>query len=468
MVIQNETKTPVRVALFLRNRQLVRSWIDSGLVNTLIRSGDVSITVYTTSDLLDRLHQDVDYEIVDLGIPTSSKKSLHQLGIGYAVSRRNSESFKFLLLRKFLPETRFFCQTKSFLLRFVWLLAAMRMLLRNTWNNRIHIVYLIPPLRKVLQTRLWFSREKQLLHPTIAAGNFEWLLIPADSASGYITDWIIGAREIGLKTLLAIDNWDHLTAKAIYIERPDFITVMGTRCVEHAINIHKFKPEQVLPFGLPRFDFYKSSLKTLPKLSHDLPKRILYCGVSLAHSEIEIVNYLAQYFAANLESGALQIEYRPHPGPHKRFNHSPPLDPRVKKTIHGDLSRTSMPDMNQEFLHSLTSAQVVIGPPTTIILEAMLIGRPCILDLTDDGYHRATAAISARRLTHILDLKYISNLPVANTVDQLTFQVEQLLGSNVALSQNELSYLCDLSKPLYSTQLANLLTAYQSRHPKTN
>lgn len=460
VVTQNKSKTPVKVALFLRNRQFVRSWIDSGLVNTLIQSGDISITVYTTSDLRDRLHQDADYEIVDLGTPTSSKKSLHQLGIGYAVSRRNSETFKFKFLRQFLPETRFFCQQGSFLFRFVWLLAAMRMLLRNTWNSRIHLVYLIPPLRTVLQTRLWFSREEQLLHPTIATRKFDWLLIPADSASGYITDWIIGAREIGLKTLLAIDNWDHLTGKAIYIAKPDFITVMGARCVEHAIKIHNFKPKQVLPFGLPRFDFYKTSLKTLPKLSHDSPKRIIYCGFSLAHSEIEIVNHLAKYFTASLESGVLEIEYRPHPGPLKRFNYSLPLDPRVKRTIHGDLSRTSLPDMNQEFLHSLTSAHVVIGPPTSIVLEAMFIGRPCILDLTDDGYHRTTAAISARRHTHMLDLNYISNLPVANTVNQLTFEVEQLLRSNVALNQKDLTYLCDLSKPLYSTQLANFLMTF--------
>lgn len=466
--MQAESKTPIRVALFLRNRQFVRSWVDSGLVDTLTQTGDISITVYTASNVLDSLRPGAGYEIVDLGTPSSSTKSKHQLGIGYVISRRNSETFRFKLQRRFLPETRFFCQKGSLVFRFVWLLAALRMLLRNTWNSRIHIIYLFPPLRKALQIRLWFSREKQLLHPTIAAQNFEWLIIPADSASGYITDWIIGAREIGLKTLLAIDNWDHLTAKSIYIERPDFITVMGARCIEHAVNIHNFKPEQVLPFGLPRFDFYKSSLKTLPRLSHDSPKRIIYCGFSLAHSEIEIVNHLAKHFAASLKSGTLEIIYRPHPGPLKRFNHSPPLDPRVKMTLHGDLSRTTLPDMNQEFLDALASAKIVIGPPTSIVLEAMLIGRSCILDLTDDGYHRTTSAISARRHTHMLDLNYISNLPVANTLDQLISQVERLLEGSDTLNYNGLSRICDFGHSLYSPQLANFLVTHQSRHPKTN
>lgn len=463
-----ETKTPLRVALFLRNRQFVRSWVDSGLVDALIQSGGITITVFTTSDLLDRFSHGAGYEIVDLGTPQSSKKSKHRLQIGYVTSRRKSETFRFKLQRKFLPETRFLCQKGSFVFRFVWLLVAVRMLLRNTWNSRMQIIYLFPPLRKVLQIQLWLSREKQLLHPTIAARNFDWLVIPADSASGYLTDWIIGARKIGLKTLLAIDNWDHLTGKAIYIEKPDFITVMGARCIEHAVNIHDFKPEQVLPFGLPRFDFYKASLNTLPKLSNDSPKRIIYCGFSLAHSEIEIVNHLAKHFAASLESGSLEIVYRPHPGPLKRFNHSSPLDPRVKKTIHGDLNRTSLPDMNQEFLDALTSAQIVIGPPTSIVLEAMFIGRPCILDLTDDGYHRTTSAISARRHTHMLDLNFIPGLPVAKTVEQIGPLVEQLLISNAAISRNEVSHLCDLSKPLYSAQLSNFLVTYQSRHPKTN
>lgn len=465
---QTKANTSLRVALFLRNRQFVRSWVDSGLLDALIQSGGITVTVFTTSDLLDRFSHGASYEIVDLGTPISSKKSKHRLQIGYVIARRRSETFKFKLQRKFLPETRFLCQKGSFVNRSIWLLAAVRMLLRNTWNNRMHIIYMFPPLRRVLQIQLWLSREKQLLHPKIAAQNFEWLIIPADSASGYITDWIIGAREIGIKTLLAIDNWDHLTGKAIYIEKPDFITVMGARCIEHAVNIHDFKSEQVLPFGLPRFDFYKSSLNALPKSSHDSPKRIIYCGFSLAHSEIEIVNHLAKHFAASLESGTLEIIYRPHPGPLKRFNHSPPLDPRVKKTLHGDLSRTSLPDMNQEFLDALASANIVIGPPTSIVLEAMLIGRPCILDLTDDGYHRTTSAISARRHSHMLDLNYVSNLPVANTVDQLAFQAERLLKGNFVQNYTGLSRLCDLSDSLYTTKLANFLVTYQLRHPKTN
>jgi hypothetical protein len=326
----------------------------------------------------------------------------------------------------------------------------------------MHLVYWIPPLRYLLEILLRISKEQQNLHPKITAGNFDWLVIPADSASGFVTDWIIGAREAKIKTLLAIDNWDHLTSKAIYTTRPDYITVMGKRCVEHAVSIHNFDSKNVLPFGLPRFDFYKRQLNDLPTKTHGSPKRILYCGFSLAHSEITIVNQLAEHFKSAIDSDELEICYRPHPGPLRRLYDAPRIDPRVKVTDHGDLSRTSLPNLNQEFLEALTKSDLVIAPPTSIVLEALLIGRPCLIDLTDDGFHRTTAAISARRHTHMLDLVQIGALPVSRTIEDLLSQSERMVSSGATSHHHDLSQLCDFSDPCYADQLTSFLTNHHS------
>ena len=65
-------------------------------------------------------------------------------------------------------------------------------------------------------------------------------------------------------------------------------------------------------------------------------------------------------------------------------------------------------------MSDVLDADVVIGPPTTFLLETMLIGIPTLIDLTNDGIHRTTSSNSAKKYLHIK--QFVSML------DKITFR----------------------------------------------
>ena len=265
-------------------------------------------------------------------------------------------------------------------------------------------------------------------------------------------------KNIGLKTLMAIDNWDHLTGKSVYPIKPDFFTVMGTNDVKHAVAIHDCDPKSILPFGLPRFDVYRTPINSPAKSNITTKKKILYCGFSLAHSEKRIVDQIANFMDDKYGEGAVEVCYRPHPGPLARYDNYEIRNERVDITKHGNLDRTAMPDMDQKFIDVLMSSDVVVGAPTTLLLEAMLLGKTCVLDVTLDGFHRTTAGNSARRHTHMLDLLAVTSLPRGKSVTELIYTIDSSLQNSMNYKNYEISHLYNVSDKPFDIQLLGFLT----------
>jgi hypothetical protein len=316
-------------------------------------------------------------------------------------------------------------------------------------------------LRAFINLYLKVLNEKPTLPKEISDGDFEWLIIPSASAIGYTTDFLEGANSIGLKTLIAIDNWDHLTGKSIYPIKPDYFTVMGKRCVEHAARIHDCDVARVLPIGLPRFDVYREIKHDCNKSFRVNKPRVLYCGFSLAHAEKQVVSSLAYYFESKYGVGSIEVHYRPHPGPLPRYDGSAITNSNIEITSYRDLKRTAMPDMDEEFLNAILQADVIVGAPTTLILESMAIHKKCVLDLTNDGFHRTSAGNSALWHTHMLDLTVINDLPRGNTIDELCHQVDQLLQQPANCLHFDIAHLYNTSEKPYRDQLLQFLVSEQ-------
>lgn len=453
-----------KLAILLRNRQFIRSWIDSGLADYLIQHGNFDITFFADSEIHSRLPQSETFKTFDLGIIPITKKSKHLVAMGLVQMSSRSRTFRFKLMRQFLPETLLIAKHGTLKFKALWLFKSFGRTLKNTTHNRFTILYFFGPIRALIRWGLRILDEQPSLPSEIANGNFEWLIIPSASAIGYTTDYLEAANKIGLKTMIAIDNWDHLTGKSIYPIKPDYFTVMGARCVEHAINIHNCEPSRVLPLGLPRFDVYRQLKSEVHRAIKSESKRVLYCGFSLAHAEKRVVSQLADYFDHKYGVGSVQVHYRPHPGPLPRYDNSTITNKNVTVTAYGDLKRTAMPDMDEDFINALRDSDVVVGAPTTLILEALLINKKCVLDLTHDGFHRTTAAIAAVWHTHMIDLLKINDLHRGNTIAELQQIVDHELHNLSSSSQLQIDHLYNSNDLPYRDQLLHfLLTAEHSK-----
>ena len=448
----------IKVALVITNRQYIRSWIDSGLIDKLLASGLIEITLFAPNEIFRNLPSSIPIESKNLGQVAISKYSKYVVAMSYVAMRSKSSTFRFKLARQFIPETRFFASNIGLFAATRLFFHSVKRLLGNTRDNWVTLLYFIKPLRSFLG--LCFNRTQFDCHlpSEIRDGEFDWLIMPASSAVGISTDYLIGAKNIGLKTLMAIDNWDHLTGKSVYPIKPDFFTVMGTNDIQHAVSIHNCDPKSILPFGLPRFDVYRLPINAPVNLDIVTKKRILYCGFSLAHSEKRIVDEIANFMNDKYGEGAVEVCYRPHPGPLPRYDDYEISNKHVEITKYGNLERTSMPDMDQHFVDVLMSADVVVGAPTTLILEAMLLGKTCVLDITHDGFHRTTAGNSARRHTHMLDLLAVTSLPRGENLAELVSTIDSSLEKSMHYKNYEISHLYNVTDQLFDIQLMTFLT----------
>jgi hypothetical protein len=455
---KSSSDTKIKVALVISNRQYIRSWIDSGLIDKLLSSGLFEITLFAPNEIFKNLPPSIPIESKNLGQFEISKYSKHVVAMSYVAMRSKSSTFRFKLARQFLPETKFFASNIGLPAAIKLFFHSTKRLLGNTRDNWVTLLYFIKPLRSFLY--FYFNRMQSdcRLPIEIQDGKFDWLIMPASSAVGISTDFLAGAKNIGLKTLMAIDNWDHLTGKSVYPIKPDFFTVMGTNDVKHAVAIHDCDPKSILPFGLPRFDVYRRPINSPVNLNIATKKKILYCGFSLAHSEKRIVDQIANFMDDKYGEGAVEVCYRPHPGPLARYDNYEIRNERVDITKHGNLDRTAMPDMDQKFIDVLMSSDVVVGAPTTLLLEAMLLGKTCVLDVTLDGFHRTTAGNSARRHTHMLDLLAVTSLPRGKSVTELISTIDSSLQNSMNYKNYEISHLYNVSDKPFDIQLLGFLT----------
>lgn len=447
----------IKLGIFLINKQFIRSWIDSGLIHYLESTGKFEVTVFAAKEIFPLLPTDGSIATCYIGEINSSKWTKHTLAMGYAKLAKRSSTFQFKLIRKYFPETLFIPRHGNFLFRLAWTSKSLYRFLGNVYDNWFTLLYFIPPARFAIRRYVRNQNETFNLPSEIENGDFNWLIIPAASGIGYVTDLLIGAKDVGLKTLIAIDNWDHLTGKSIYPVKPDYFTVMGKRDIQHAVKIHDCDPLQVLPYGLPRFDLYRSLNHSCFESKPLKKKRVLYLGFSLAHAEERLVDLIAEKTETRYGGDRVEIHYRPHPGPWPRFDGFNLKNPNVIITEYGDLGRTAMPDMDDEFLNELLLADVVVGPPTTLLLEALLVGKVCVLDLTFDGYHRTTAGNSAKWHTHMQDLTTIPNLPMAHSKEDLVLEIHKALDSERHCDHQDVSDLYNLHDPLFREQLAIFL-----------
>ena len=102
-----------------------------------------------------------------------------------------------------------------------------------------------------------------------------------------------------------------------------------------------------------------------------------------------------------------------------------------------------------------------------LVLEALILGKDCVLDLTTDDFHRTTAGNSALNHTHMIDLTEISEVRRGNSISEVIETVDELL-SRVGESVNpEISELYDVTAATYELQLSEFLLSHSQHSSKS-
>lgn len=276
--------------------------------------------------------------------------------------------------------------------------------LRNPHGLRIPVLassLIFPAIAKAIRKKLAINQD---LSDFFSTDNYDIAIFPSSAFDAATVDVIRLGRQHNIKTLCLIDNWDNLTSKTVFWELPDFLGVWGLQAKSQALSIHGFSAEQVEPVGTPRFDsYFKLRQRDVPR--HYEARYALFVGSAMPFDELGALRQLEEIILRSPRNlGPQQIIYRPHPWQQKRrvkavFDKDDfsivKLDTQIEEAyLDGVRPETTNEAFQPElgyYPSLLRHAEVVIGPLTTMLLEAALALRPVIGLSYFDGHHSSTS-----------------------------------------------------------------------------
>lgn len=235
-------------------------------------------------------------------------------------------------------------------------------------------------------------------------------------------------------TLFLVDNWDNLSSKTVYSRRPDFIAVWGPQSAEHATRIHGFSPRRVVEIGTPRFDAYYAS-RDRPLPSHFAHPYVLFVGCAIPFNEHAVILRLDRALHERSERlpRGLRVVYRPHPWRHPRHAEASldypalnctVLDPQIASQLdHGKLGSVAFQPGLHYYPSLLRNAALVVGPLTTMLLEAMICRRRVIGLTFSDGVHYTSPDNAYRYYEHFRGIERLPLLQLCDREDDLAERI---------------------------------------------
>jgi len=453
----------MKVGVFFASSIYLRSWKESGILDDL--QGLVNLSVFYSADddflehELKAFHpRPIHLQANLIHTITSFSSWLGHLGL--------SSSFGARLERVLLGNQLWWPRTEPLRVRFLSLIRGLAHLLRTLVTKPHYLALLLPPIRNLLRNfeknsyrRLSLDLSRQF------HGSLDWLIIPNLAYDPLLNPMITGLKSMGIQVALILDNWDNLSSKLIFHSKPDLLNLMGPSSRDLGRSIHSLSDESMVELGLPRFEMHRLLRSSLPIRREELsvPPRVLYVGFSSPWLEHVAVNSVLEILQGIY--GPKQIAtflYRPHPA--RVIADYGVLSSSVRKNSVDEQARVlwgGLPRLDSSYFEQLVESEVVIGPPTTMILEAMILGIPTIVDLRDDGIFRTSPGRIVNRYEHMSQLAKLESICVVRSELELENALIEVSRGKVKMpSQRELEQLVHFGSDSFAGELT---TAMRSR-----
>lgn len=237
-----------------------------------------------------------------------------------------------------------------------------------------------------------------------------------------------------IQSLLIIDNWDNLSSKIFFDEKPDHIFCWGEQSVIHGKKIHGFK-KNIKSIGSARFDLYfkKRKLKQKTKLKE---KHVLFLGSSLKWNEKEALHILDNFISTNQKTYKnIKIIYRPHPKLNWRewfFNENyshVKIDYQISNTKHRE-----WPDLNY-YPRLLSECLFVVGGLTSMIIEATIFYKKYLAISYDDKNYLWNQKYVLKTRPHLKEINTLNNIYLCNQKKNLPKIFDKIFKESLNLSK---------------------------------
>ena len=451
-------------------------------------SADIYVRNYLGTDALSSLQKHYDLDIIaDTSLALANEVSQNPSFVGFFSLAPNTERKHHLLFNLLMWRNR--KKSRTFVYRWLrnsqwhlikrqgslleralsavsWIAKASR----NPHGLRIPVLAsapLFPLVSAVLRRSLPVNPD---LEKFVTTNRYDMIVFPSAAFDSVSVDLVRLGRQHNVPTLCLIDNWDNLTSKTVFWQKPDFLGVWGEQARQQAMSVHGFSAEQIHLLGTPRFDSYFAAREAPEDKRHYEFPYVLLVGSAMPFDEIGTLHALERilesdpYIPANL-----RIVYRPHPWQQKR-NSPAAFDSRDFSRVDLDLQMKAAFDSGLEpektnpafqpelgyYPSLLRGAEAVIGPLTTMLFEASLCLRPVIALSYFDGYHPNTGR---RYFVHFDGMEKVPGFTFCNRASELHQQLKSALdleNIRAEVSDTQTSYFLFRDHLSYPERLARV------------
>ena len=386
-----------KILVILDSDLYIRNYIDTGVINHLKKFYDLEILFSKKIVNTKKLLQYKSIELKTYQFDKISENLFFFLNdITIFLNRKKSSSFVLRIENHF--------NKISFINKFVKIIS---------FNKFIFYI-----LKQFLNLYLlkFNSIKKHILK-----NNYDLVIFPSsglDLMSYYLPHTTNNTRT---KNFFLIDNWDNISSKSYYINKPNYLGVWGEQSKEHACRIQDFDKKKIFSVGTPRFDVYKdkSKFKKIYKYRY-----ILFLGSSMLSQEQEILTVLNKILENNQTVfKKLKVVYRPHPWRKKQdtvslnsLNHII-IDRQLKDMFKKNFFKNSFQPNLKYYPKLIDNAELVMGGLTSMMVESLIMKKKYLAFIFNDKDTFYNPKKRMDGMEHFKILKKIKNVKFCNTLN---------------------------------------------------
>jgi hypothetical protein len=189
------------------------------------------------------------------------------------------------------------------------------------------------------------------------------------------------------KWMMVVENWDNISSKLDTNRNPTYLGVWSPQTARHANELYKFPKERIRVIGSARVN-----RETISKLQRSVPKgvglesktfTIFYPGAGVQYETFAFISELKK--SINSHSSLVKLIYRPHPLSIKEYGVD--FFKQWESEIEIDWPQISdrnvcdWPVLDSKLYEKMFGADLVIGTPSTFLLESVALNKPILLDM---------------------------------------------------------------------------------------
>jgi hypothetical protein len=441
--------------------QQYTAWKNNGILDNLKKHFKLEIILLNSQQAFE------DVKIFKYGNRSKITKWLYS--VNQVAKRKYSKTFNARFRRLYFSSLNLSSNNLSRKQKIIGLAYISKQFVGYTRRNVLQTMSFLPTLNNLFYSLLMKSFKKKV--KKIQSGQYNFIkslksqivIFPSTGAEEVIFELFELARIENKKTVMVIENWDNLTSKTTFPINPDFITVMGKKSLNQARDIHKIPSENIHITGLPKFEkIIEQRLVQQYKELISTKIKFLYLGYSLPYNEHKVVELIHNALLKLFGNEGFELTYRPHPFKQKRFFENELAIPlsenfKIDSRNSATLAESKMlPTIDMDYVSDLKRFDLIVTTPTTMVLEIMLLGIPCLVDGLDDGIHTTSPFFTLNQYLHQEDILEIPEVKIAKNIDELINGIQVLLKDKTIRSNYSLQNILETDSK-FSSKLSTFL-----------